>query len=536
MAGRFWPHIIDIGVKATLTIEHLGHMNFEWHQSGALHEAGHAVTAAIFGREIIEISIVEDESGGGYVHREQRESTPHEVMEEILIALAGEEAPYLWSNWPTNAEHDEERIEDLLAKNMLPQTLDFKVVRGELKAMLEKSREAIGAVAHEVWKQKVMSGDDALDIIRPHLPDLTAIPNTIDAIIRTQSEMSVILERFPHLHQCWQEAGTPVLENTYIGKLLALLRDELVEFGLVGIEAALASLLHRFKPADLSEQVRDLFAEGNRSESRWEKSWTELTALAHIHDRGLLRSLGWPATDCDTPPFDCLMSIADQLIPCDIKSAIGNAFSQVSDALDTVIQRWAAENGIENPPFALRYRGTLAQEVVGPALRKAVRDFGTELGSMKSIPSKSLKLKIGGVRFEVFIGPSARDTSSGGIQGSEALATCLRSTYSSHVVQKAKTAEEKNRCPFILMYVQTSGSGMSDLRTASVFKEAIARLSSTARSLAHSAGDLWLGSILLDRRQSVERVVCCLRASASWPNGVLPEIIAQRLGGELVTL
>jgi hypothetical protein len=34
-------------------------MEFEQYQAGALHEAGHAVIAAIFGREILEISIIE---------------------------------------------------------------------------------------------------------------------------------------------------------------------------------------------------------------------------------------------------------------------------------------------------------------------------------------------------------------------------------------------------------------------------------------------------------------------------------------------
>lgn len=301
-------------------------MEFEQYQAGALHEAGHAVIAAIFGREILEISIIEDEDGEGYVHREQRESSPHEILEEILIALAGEETPYLWGNWPTNAAHDEERIEYLLAKNMLPLTLDLKFVRGHLKVILESAREAISALAHAVSKQKVMLGKDALEVIRPRLPDLSTIADTIDTIIRTQSELSVVLGRFPYLHQCWREAGSPVLQNTFVGDLLADLRDNLMEFGLVGIEAALASLLNRFKPADLSEQIRDLFAEGSRSQSRWEKSWTELTALAYINDRGLLCSLGWPATNCDTPPFDCRISIADHLIPCDIKSSIGSAF------------------------------------------------------------------------------------------------------------------------------------------------------------------------------------------------------------------
>jgi hypothetical protein len=450
--------------------------------------------------------------------------------------LAGEETPHLWGNWPTNAAHDEERIEYLLAKGMLPLTLDFKFVREHLKVILQSTREAISALAHAVSKQKVMLGKDALEIIRPRLPDLSTIADTVDTIIRTQSELSVVLGRFPYLYQCWREAGSPVLQNTFVGTLLADLRDNLMEFGLVGIEAALASLLNRFTPADLSEQIRDLFAEGSRSQSRWEKSWTELTALAYINDRGLLGSLGWPAANCDTPPFDCRIFIADDLIPCDIKSSIGSAFSQAWGAVDSVIQRWAAENGLANPPFTLRYRGTLAQEVVGPTIRQAVQDFSNELANMKSIPSEPLKLNLGSVRCEVFIGPSASNTDSGGILGSDALATSLMPTYSSHVSQKAKTAKEQSRSPFLLMYVQTPGSGMSDLKTASVFKSAIASVSSVATSLDHDAGDLWLGSILLDLRQLVPRVVCCTREDASWPNGVTPEIVAERLGAELVSL
>lgn len=419
---------------------------------------------------------------------------------------------------------------------MLPQTLDFKFIREHLKVILENSREAISALADAVWKQKVVPGKDALEIIRPRLPDLSDIADAVDMIIRTQSELSVVLERFPCLYRCWHEAGSPVLENTFIGNLLRDLRDNSVEFGLAEIEAALASLLHRFKPTDLSEQIRDLFAEGNRSESRWEKSWTELTALAYINDRGLLSSLGWPAVNCDTPPFDCLTSFGGQLIPCDIKTSIGSAFSHLWGAVNTVVQKWAAENGLGNLPFALRYRGTLAQEVVGRALKEALLNFSTELASMKSTAPEPLKLNLGALRCEVFIGASASNTNSGGIQGSDALATSLMSTYGAHVSQKAKTAKEQSRTPFLLMYVQTAGSGMSDLRTASVFKNAIASLSSAAASLDHDAGDLWLGSILLDLRQSVPRVVCCLRESASWPNGVVLKIIAERFGAELVSL
>jgi hypothetical protein len=511
-------------------------MAFEQYYAGALHEAAHAVVAAIFGREILEISIIEDQDGGGYVRREQRESSPHDVLEEILISLAGEEAPYLWGNWPTNAEHDRSRISDLLAKDMLPLTLDFSFVHEQLKAILENSQEAISALANAVWNQKVMSGNDALEIIEPRLPDVSAIADTVDTIIQTQSELSAVLGYFPYLRQCWHEAGSPVLENTFIGNLLTCLRDDFIEVGLVAVETALASLLQKFTPSDLSEQIRDLFAEGSRSESRWEKSWTELTALAYINDRGLLSMLGWPVSNCDTPPFDCVISVGGQLVPCDIKSSIGSGFSLASSAVQSVVRQWAIKNGKENLACALRYRGTLSQEVVGPALKEALRNFRAEVANMKSIPSGPLKLDLGKVRCEVFIGASALNTNSGGIQGADPLAISLMSTYDSHVSQKAKMAKEQNHTPFLLIYVQTPGSGMSDLKTASVFKSAITSLSSAAATLKNDAGELWLGSILLDFRQLAPRIVCCLREDAAWPNGVMPKVIAASFGAELVSL
>ena len=108
--------------------------------------------------------------------------------------------------------------------------------------------------------------------------------------------LTAVLMRFPYLLRCWQKIGSPALEERYIGDLLAILRDDSVDFGIGGVESALAVLLARFTPDELSEQVRDLFANGDRTEASWYKSWTELYALAYFQEHQMLYSLGWPQT------------------------------------------------------------------------------------------------------------------------------------------------------------------------------------------------------------------------------------------------
>ena len=143
---------------------------FERYQAPALHEAGHAVIAVVLGRTLIQISIIEDENGGGYVTREQRENSPQEILEEIVIALAGGEAPNLWGNWPTNTTHDEERIGALLRMNVLPAGIDWPKVHTCLKDALGHLSEALTVLGQELSKRRIMAGSEAESLIVPCLP------------------------------------------------------------------------------------------------------------------------------------------------------------------------------------------------------------------------------------------------------------------------------------------------------------------------------------------------------------------------------
>jgi hypothetical protein len=350
--------------------------------------------------------------------------------------------------------------------------------------------------------------------------------------------LTAVLAQFPNLQRCWQNIGSPTLEERYIGDLLATLRDDSADFGIGAVESALAVLLARFTPDELTEQVRDLFANGDRTEASWYKSWTELCALAYFQEHQILYSLGWPETTSDTPPFDFRLSISELIIPCDVKSASGSAFLLVNGELNGLVQRWAKDRGLGAVEFRLRYHGTLAQEVVGPSFigKAPLNEFRTELDTLLKVPEVPLKLDLGAVKFKAYIGRSAQERTSGGIQGSDPLAASLVSTYRSHVVRKAKTAERENQTPFLLAYVQTPGTGMSDLKTASIFEKAISTVSAASGSLDHGAGELWLGSSLLDFRYSDPRMCCCLRGAARWPAGLTPKDLAQRAGGRLVCI
>jgi hypothetical protein len=149
---------------ATLPIE------FEQYQAGSLHEGGHAVIAIVFKRRLVEISILRDHEGDGYVSRERHEGSPLEILEEIAIACAGVEAPYLWGGWATNDEHDRQRVEELLKKCPQLRNIDWDEFYACLKTALAALRDSIGAMALELSTRKKISGEDAEEIVTSTQP------------------------------------------------------------------------------------------------------------------------------------------------------------------------------------------------------------------------------------------------------------------------------------------------------------------------------------------------------------------------------
>jgi hypothetical protein len=142
---------------------------FEQYQSPSLHEAGHAVIAAILGRKLKELSVLHDLCGSGYVCREIIDAPGQSALEEIAIALAGEEAPYLWNGaWITPSEHDRLRIESVVRKHFQSQNTDqlSNAVRPCVQAALSQLRNVLSVLAQTLSSRKVLPGKDAEAIIR----------------------------------------------------------------------------------------------------------------------------------------------------------------------------------------------------------------------------------------------------------------------------------------------------------------------------------------------------------------------------------
>jgi len=66
------------------------------HQSGAVHEAGHAVISWTLGRRLIRVCIVRDAEGDGYTDHVPDATTDQDLIAEVAIALAGDRAAELW--------------------------------------------------------------------------------------------------------------------------------------------------------------------------------------------------------------------------------------------------------------------------------------------------------------------------------------------------------------------------------------------------------------------------------------------------------
>jgi hypothetical protein len=150
----------------------------EQYQSSSLHEAGHALIASVLGRQLKELSVLEDQYGSGYVCRQIVDAPGQSALEEIAILLAGEAAPYLWGGWVTPWEDDWNRIE-----NIVKQYFPFynahelsDLVRPCVQSALSQLKAVLAVLAHELSARKKLSGSDAAAIIRREsLPDVALV-------------------------------------------------------------------------------------------------------------------------------------------------------------------------------------------------------------------------------------------------------------------------------------------------------------------------------------------------------------------------
>lgn len=109
-------------------------------QSGAVHEAGHAVFCVALGRNLSRISLVREVDGDGRVDHEPIYSTDLQVVEEVAIMLAGGAAADLWG-FVTNTGSDEERASKVLSDRFPDRETDL--MREQIRACVRQATEAL---------------------------------------------------------------------------------------------------------------------------------------------------------------------------------------------------------------------------------------------------------------------------------------------------------------------------------------------------------------------------------------------------------
>ncbi len=145
-------------------------------RSSALHEAGHAVLAAVLGRRLLRVSI-EREAGGNEIAEHTPDVFTRQAMaEEIAIMLAGGEAANLWG-FITNIDDDEARALGAIRHHLL--ALNAEEWRERIRTCAVESvrvlKEPMAAFALELFQQRILDGPAASSIIQRMAGEQTGI-------------------------------------------------------------------------------------------------------------------------------------------------------------------------------------------------------------------------------------------------------------------------------------------------------------------------------------------------------------------------
>lgn len=365
--------------------------------------------------------------------------------------------------------------------------------------------------------------------------------NWFDAENEEERILLSVLDNFPCLYGVFTSLPEPPsLSVCYIGDLLRTIRDEGFDYyGLTDVENMADILISRFGATALYEQLNDFFVDSDAalSKARWFKAVTEISALSHLHNLGALASLGWPppsAGSSNTPPFDCRIKSSGGAIPCDVKPASGSGFKLVRDKLGPVIQNWSLTNNLSGIDFFIRYRGSVAQQLLGPVLRQttSVQQFESTLNRHTIPPAVPIQSTIGGTHFDIIVTGSGSSNVSSGFQPASALIKAMLPTLVKHVKKKGGSAAAAGHTPFLLCYVRLSGIGGGDLKPAHLYHDWFRAASVKGADLG-AGNSLWLGVLLLDYVTGTPRSICYLRSAGSWPPGVTPTNLATALSSQL---
>jgi hypothetical protein len=156
--------------------------------SSAIHEAGHAVLAVVFERQIFSVSLLHDQYGDGVVNRAKRCRNSIEAAEEIAISFAGGAAA---DNYDCQTDtHYDDAVISLILKAHFPEckheslkTDICQVVAGEIGCF----ECAILAFVKAIREPRELSGEQATTIIKENLPTKSDIVRKIHALLDESS-------------------------------------------------------------------------------------------------------------------------------------------------------------------------------------------------------------------------------------------------------------------------------------------------------------------------------------------------------------
>ena len=143
---------------------------FEHIHSSALHEAGHAILAFSFGRQLCKITVLRDQKGDGNVGREIREGNPKDATEEVLIKFAGYEAARLYG-FETDDHCDATDVERLKNRWPVLKTIKESEARACVRQALIDCRWALEDLAVALFTSATIDGECASRMIAGSMPE-----------------------------------------------------------------------------------------------------------------------------------------------------------------------------------------------------------------------------------------------------------------------------------------------------------------------------------------------------------------------------
>ena len=283
--------------------------------------------------------------------------------------------------------------------------------------------------------------------------------------------------------------------------------------GLVDIDNSLKILFEKRNIEDLSEQIRDLFGSSLKD---WQKAYTEIIALSVFENEAILKTVGWPETKTDTPPFDGLLTFSEIEIAFDIKGGMNSGLSLLEKQFETIVDEWREKNKLGKVQIEICHEGTTAQAIIGPKLKSLKSEFSKKLYSYKIIPKEAISLCVENTdkskrictKLNIYISPYVGAYVSGGSKAIEEHTYFLQVVMLNHANSKSSSAEKYDQKPFFLVYVKPFGSPDADI---SQYDLAISLRKMESDEIIKSKFPLWIGVILLDWTKVNLEKKCFLR-------------------------